>query len=493
MNTIDREIEARIPVPEHARGVLLAIAYGWEPAPMTLGPVEHLRYNGVDLSELAPEVRLQPDRLIATLGGSRFNARIGELMPVTLDGQLEGTLVGGATFHSAMVLRMAQQGEFSQEAGPHASLTIEAADWTVLNGQAPSLWIGRIEGAAKINFGGNMIVERIVAGGHRAGHRRHFCLSGAYSYYLVQGGDRGNPIWHLLVDTGAGMPDREVLGRDFLLLQFVFGRQLRMPELVGVTVDLRTVASTTGTGARTNLQERSVSPVPIERNNDEWVDEAWVPVFFERVSAAWTSHPKSHAAYCMAFDGYLDAMTLHLDADYLRLQIALEAFSYWVLRLANQEERMVVKDKAIWKKWVKDNSDAIRALASAGFEESLIGKVMGVYRLSSGRVVPSAFLVYETTLTPEMVAELEGRDVIVHQGFMAPDGYDVERDLQRVAMVRTMLVALVAKAVDYGGAINGWALGHSGYPLEPQAWWSVREDDRQLAQRTFVAEGAVAV
>ena len=149
---------------------------------------------------------------------------------------------------------------------------------------------------------------------------------------------------------------------------------------------------------------------------------------------------------------------------------------------------MVVKDKAAWKNWVTSKSAEIRELAAEGFENSLLNKIRGVYRLSTGRVVPSAFQAYNTILTPEMIAELEARDIMVHQGTMAPDGYDADRDFRRVAVVRTMLVALIARSVDYAGAINGWTVGQLGHPLEPHGWWSVSEEDRQLALRTFSAE-----
>ena len=113
---------------------------------------------------------------------------------------------------------------------------------------------------------------------------------------------------------------------------------------------------------------------------------------------------------------------------------------------------------------------------------------MGVYRLSSGRVVPSAFLAFEVTLTPEMTIELEGRDVIVHQGIMSPDDFDPKVVQHRVATIRTLLVALIAKTVGYGGAINGWEVGQLGYPMEPHAWWTILEEDRLQALQTHVAE-----
>ncbi|MEI9942187.1 MAG: hypothetical protein WDO69_33645 [Pseudomonadota bacterium] len=472
------ELPASIPVRSDIRDLLFNIAEGWTPSPMVVGPVEHLRFNDIDFSEVAPQVHLEGDRLVATLGQGRHSFRTRELLPFPFGGALEGTCSSKTTFHGSSILHVSWG----------ADLTIELGSWVVLDGDAPSLWIGRVEGAKNLTFGGNLIVERTRADGLHLGRAGHLRLSGTYVYYLVQSGERSKPVWHLLLDTGAGVPDEEALGRDFLLLQFVLGRQLRIAELLGVTGGGRTVGSTTGSGTRTNLQRRSVPPVPFGQNNDAWIDECWAALLFERASAILTARPETRTAYMMAFDSYLDSMTLHVDADYLRLQITLEAFAYWILQLASQEERAVVKDKAAWKQWVKDHSAEIRALASPGFEDSLFNRVIAVYRPSSGRVVPSAFLDFDLTLTPEMADELKNRDVVVHQGLMAPDGYEGERELRRIAMVRTLLVALMARTVDYGGAINGWEIGALGRPVEPVDWWTIRTDDRRLASQTFIAE-----
>jgi len=478
----DSDAEPEIRVPEHVRGLLIDVAYGWSPTPMVLGEVAKIRYANADLSELRASLKLGDDRLAAAFDGPQVNFQDHGLSPFPLDGELAGVLASGATFTASALLKVARG----------AGMTTEFGAWAIVESQPPAYWIGRIEGAIEIPFGGNMVVERIRSDGLRFGHKRHFRFSGTYVYYLVQSGERSYPAWHLLIDAGAAMPETEALTRDFILLQFVLGRQLSMPELIGVTVEGRTVASTNGTGDRKHLHNRSVPPVPIGQNNDNWIDESWASALFDRVSAAWSARPALHSSYMMAIDSYLDAMTPYVDANYLRLQIALEAFSYWILRLANEEERMVVKDKAAWKRWVKENTNAIRELAAPGFEDSLIGKVMGVYRLSSGRVVPSAFLTCKLVLTEEMATELEQRDVVVHQGVMAPDGYDVEREVRRIALVRTMLVALMAKTAGYAGAINGWELGQLGRPLEPLNWWTVEDDDRRLASRTFVADDSAS-
>jgi hypothetical protein len=355
--------------------------------------------------------------------------------------------------------------------------------------QKPSLWLGRVEGVGETYFSGNMVVERPEPGGSRSGAKRHFCLSGEYVYYLIRSGGGEALHWYLLIDTGAGAPDSEALSRDFLALQFVLGRQLRMPELFGVANDRRTIARASGIDMRKNIEENSIPPVPLGRNNESWVDESWVSVFFERLIAAWKNRREQlDTPLSMALETYLEAMTRHLDADYLRLQVVLESFSYWLLRCPGREEPMVVQDKASWKKWVKESEETIRGLARPEYADSLLGKVRDAYRLSSGRVVPSAFRAQNLFPTPEMKKELEGRDFVVHQGLMAPAGYDVDRDLRRVAMVRTMLVALIAKTVGYSGAINGWEAGRAGYPCEPSGWWVVGEEDRQLARSRIVVE-----
>ena len=46
-------------------------------------------------------------------------------------------------------------------------------------------------------------------------------------------------------------------------------------------------------------------------------------------------------------------MSFHLDFDYMRLQVGLESFAYWVLHAAGKTES--VKDKEAWKAWVKQN------------------------------------------------------------------------------------------------------------------------------------------
>lgn len=471
-----------IPVPDPVRQLLLRIIEGWSPSAIQPTEVKSLRIGDVDCTDMNPRVEVAADRLVVTLRNAHVHQRLQDLLPFSLDRSLEGALATGETITGANILRVSLG----------ADLKIEAATWTV---QRPddeqSLWVGQIEGELAVDFGGNLVVERVRQDGLLFGRACHFRLSGAFTYYLVQRGERKTAVWHLVVDAGSSIPDKDALERDFQLLQFVLGHQLRVPSLLRVVEDGSATAATDGLGSRSNLNPRSVPPVPINRDNDNYVDASWAALLFDRTSATMSAKPKARTAFWIAFDAYLDGMGQHLDADYLRLHVGLEAFAYWLLSLANEGEPVVVRDKIAWKNWVKENSAAIRALAAKGSEESLFQKVMTVYRLASGRVVPNAFQAHDLPLSDELRLELAGRDDVVHQGLMAPEGNEADRDLRRIAMVRTMLVALVSRAAGYRGAINGWDIGKTGRPLVPTGWWVVDDADQLLAHQKYIADDAV--
>ena len=216
-----------IPVPGYVRDLLLRVVAGWSPDAMELGSIESLRLNGVDFSDLAPHIALDGDRLVATLRGVQTHRRLRELLPFPMGAAVEGKLEAGVTFSGADILRVSLG----------ADLRIEMSTWSVLNTAEPSLWIGRLDGSLSVDFGGNLIVERIGPDGLRLGRACHFRLAGAYTYYLVQRGRRSATVWHMIVDTGGAAPDRKTIETDFQVLQFVLGRQLRVPTLIGVARD----------------------------------------------------------------------------------------------------------------------------------------------------------------------------------------------------------------------------------------------------------------
>jgi hypothetical protein len=77
--------------------------------------------------------------------------------------------------------------------------------------------------------------------------------------------------------------------------------------------------------------------------------------------------------------------------------------------------------------------------------------VKGAARLASGNVVRTSFASFGIALQKELRQELRGRDVIVHKGLMAPDGYEADRDLRRVGLIRTMVAWEIPLSKATGG------------------------------------------
>ncbi len=464
----------RIPVSEDIRGLLCKIAYGWLPVPIEVGRIQQLDYDGTDLSECTSELSLCDDRMQVLI-----NAHVGMDFP---QGEIRGVLFNGMAFKASMILNLSQGSSFE----------IEAGQWSIFGQDAPRFWIGQVEGMTKLNFSGNLCVERIKYG-IRVGNKRHFFLTGAYDYFFVQCDHAKEVTWQLIIDTrGAGVPEPEAWARDFLILQFVLGRQMRLPMLIGVTDDFRTVAATVGNTKWGQVSKSCFPPVPLERNNTEFIKKSWAAVLFERISATWRNNAAMDNAFAIALEMYLDAMNHHLDFDYLRLQVALESVAFWILKHQGGEEPKIVRDEKKWEDWVKKNEAEIRSHACDGFEDNLYLNVKKIWRLPSGRVIRTAFERLGMSLIGDMNNEMKGRNDIVHQGLMAPGGYEIDRDLRRVAIVRTMLVALIAKASGYGGAINGWELGLHGRPLEaPAEWWRTLDEDQALASQSYFAEEVI--
>ena len=135
------------------------------------------------------------------------------------------------------------------------------------------------------------------------------------------------------------------------------------------------------------------------------------------------------------------------------------------------------------------------SVASPGLGEALYAKITSVpARRASSRVVEDAFALEQVALqlTPEMAAELEdGRGTIVHTATMFEQSQEhVDAYLSRIALVRTMLVALLARVVGYRGAIMGWSRRPGRpYHAAEATWWPVEPEARTAAEQTYLIEG----
>jgi hypothetical protein len=190
---------------------------------------------------------------------------------------------------------------------------------------------------------------------------------------------------------------------------------------------------------------------------------------------------------------YLDALvSFNVEARYLLLQVALESFAFWLSKGRDAPKPQLV-EKSKWKEWLSANRDAIIALGTDPTSgQSLLNQITSIPgRTPASRVVEGAFTRLGLTLTPEMTAELgRGRGGIVHRAAMFDDREEsLDAYLSRIAIVRTMLVALVARVVGYSGAILGWKR-EPQRPYQPprHEWWPVDPAAQSAAFERFCAD-----
>ena len=112
-------------------------------------------------------------------------------------------------------------------------------------------------------------------------------------------------------------------------------------------------------------------------------DRVWIAPLFKRVSETVHNRPSVRLDY--ALDAYLDSIKPHVIASYLRLQVILESFSYWILKERNLAREGLVKDSNEWEKWVKKElKEKIHSLALDDYKDDLYLGIKGAYKHISG-------------------------------------------------------------------------------------------------------------
>jgi hypothetical protein len=477
----DRKISAQasfrrtVIIPVQIAKFLYSFVHHWKLPPLTLGSVRKFIWNNTEFSDLVTNIEIDNGDLLLTIdnpSAELFDSVVGhkksEYAGKSLSGETENVEKIG--IDQVFMRKMA-----SDSTGRYTIL--DGKYWNISIRQDAALWVCQLMGKISIGYGNLTIAtaETFSTG--------HLALEGAYSYYLICKRDTSeNSEWYLVINTkSAQPPDREILGTDFQILQFVLGVQLRADVIYGITCNGEVAALMDGRQGAEAPAARSEKPVPIDSI------ENWQSVLFRLVSAACRSNPK--IPYYIPLTFYTEALAdRYLDIRYLKLQVAIEAFCLSLLQ-ATETSTEIVTDKKAWKNWVKENQARIESFAKPGFSGSLYNKVISVYRLASGRVVPNALERLNLKLTADLEEELEGRDPVVHTAVMSPpNARDGERDLRRVAMVRTILVAIIAKSVNYTGAITGWTVDE-GRRLQraDSDWWTIDESATEAAKIRYLA------
>jgi hypothetical protein len=354
--------------------------------------------------------------------------------------------------------------------------------WTWHPRNVESLWLGILEGAV-VDY------SNLVLHGKKWWSAKHLRLRGTYDLYVVK--TKPGPV-ALVVDTGGRRLDHEVLGTDILALEFVMGRPLHLNYLTALGPD-EAVVGAAGLGfARSRPRHcNRRCPVAGERElyfiADETIAEhLWVPVLFELVAKRLQAEGQD-SPLLTAIAAYLDSLTGHIHANYLLAQVALEAFCAGVVEATSG---VLVKNPKAWVGFVEQKRTDF--LAHAIDEEAgrkLVNKVINAQNAPSTDRVATALTHFGLTVPQQALREVARRNTAAHRYVMAQESTaDPEELADRVAIVQTLLVAVIAKYIGFSGPIVGWEWAHGRRTIP--AWWPW-ERLSQARRRYMVLDPAI--
>jgi hypothetical protein len=178
----------------------------------------------------------------------------------------------------------------------------------------------------------------------------------------------------------------------------------------------------------------------------------------------------------MALEIYVELVDDHMDAAYLKLHAALEGFARELISTRGEApaRRDLVKEWSEWKAFVHGLQDELRYhAADERALDRLVGKIIASGRAPSGNIVEEAFEQLERPLIAKLRDELGHRNRTAHTALMSStDGRDVDHDLRRVEIMRTIVAALIALSTDYRHPLAGWERDPLGCLIDaPAEFW----------------------
>jgi hypothetical protein len=347
---------------------------------------------------------------------------------------------------------------------------VELDCWTWQPSRRPHLWVGNLRGR-KLRAK-NVCVHSEGTSGWGA-----LRVESSYDLHIVNA--RSGDLF-FVVDTRDQALDQEKLANDFQALEFALGCSLGLDVMIAVD-DRSEVVGAADLGLEQELSLRPHRcPVPGEAPRH---DGCWIPALATRVARGLLESRREDSPLLIATTAYRDSLAGHVHRRYLLAQVALEAVAR---KLYPGGPKHLADDLKPWRTFLDEHDATIRGFArDKTAADKLISNLRdNALRSPSGDRVLAALNQYGLDIPEEARKELGRRNWVAHDFVMFRDEDPDPNELaKRIAIVQTLLVALVAKHVDYRGPILGWELSPSRAAGVP-SWWA-HEDSPEAHRRYF--------
>jgi hypothetical protein len=471
-------VSSETPIQGDVASVLHGLSRGFSPPPISM-PLVELSWDDTGLGVFAKRLVVNGGRMFIECRTKEPGASLDDVRLKALSHRsIEGKCSDGSSF-SARTAAVDDSRAALGDMGQKHELRIELAceDWMIRNPMKPAvLWAGLFDGELP-RYGGNM---RFQTNPPRSRH--HFCLRGkSYVYYLVGSGHDDESRWALAVEPKDSDVDHEVLRREMEALAFCFGRPCAVSMLYGLDKDGNPVACMGGGfGACHAGYRRADPPVPDPDGVAFHALSLFSAISTRLADAGGASASARSRADLAAAIGYAVEALCEPSAHSLVIKRMLGALA--AARYVLGKDPSMAGDRERWIDWISRQAPQIRGMAHPDRQDALISAVQRAERPGASCLIHMAASSTSRVLDGaphETIASAE-RALFGERSEKAPSD-------ERQACLRAVLVALVARAVDYKGPVFGWERREASrfYLRAKPPFWPV-EDDGEPAERFLV-------
>ncbi len=444
--------------------VIHRVTAWWTPPPLPPRIPRTLVWGGRDLSAHARTLLVDGPHLHVELVSRTPAEKLGrgrtvleELWKQPLEGQAEDGWRFAA--RQAVVTNWTPSLNRDQEESVH----VRGWDWTLVSETGRSrYWVAEITGDPPVYIG-----NLTLTSGKHAFSRGHYFLTGPECDYALVRQGREKDRWLLVVYERA--PDaltHSVLRRDLNALSFAFGTPLGVGHVWSVDEDLRSQAVLGGdiaTRARKGMSEEA----PVPSTNDL---HALPAVMFEKLAAYLAARSDEEVARLTLASWYYLESLAEVSAEGALVKIALAAVV--MARDLLNNDLVLAVDGDAFRAWVTTADVELSAHERPERPGALRAQVAQANQASPSTAIRLAVEHVGLALAPEIAEALAAAE----QSLAGKEGART-RFYENFARIRTLLAALVARAVGYTGRLSGWERSgeFSFYEPAPAEWWPADE------------------
>lgn len=463
-------------VPKEVSELLHRLERDWSAPLVPQRVITHFEWGGQDLTSIARLLSVDGDNLDITLtvaeqagaGKTRQSVSLQPFMDLWAQG-VNGRTEDGLLFTAANAVPTRTSLDIESDV-PERTTRVQASHWVLHNPDAPpTLWVGEIHAPIPEGMGNLTLRSTRKTGQPGAFSRGHFRFKGAkHTYYLIVRRARGpRPASALLaVEKGSGHLDPLEVAEEVDLIGFALGVPFKINHFFGVDEDVRLLGLLAGNFGEAPSRNRPDPLVPITNS-----ERSWAPSFFAKLAQHTAATPvQQRASLRTARWYYLSAFGESAgNAFVAKMFLAVAAAARQRLGGAP----LVVESEESWRSWVQAHEAEIAPLAAPEMAKQLLAAVSDAARPRTFHLIAAALRSSGLAVTEVIENALrKGEHAIEGIGEVGPEMYAL------VAVLRTLLAALVAREIGYEGSISGWEKHDPFYFFLPadSDWWHVAEE-----------------